>query len=213
MASTSSSARQPLFAWAPPDLAQDTLPGLIEARFPTVTVDGAAALDDQLLTAPYKGDQLPVTEASIDIFDFVPRETPLLGGDTRLLETNIAALEMIEAVRGAASTDVVVYDESLVDLQGPPFLPSDNTPVILPSDDPNDCGFRVIHAHSHVSSSVALRQIPRSNSTAKSYTTAAGWESKKAVIKDLYMDQNLNLQDVMKIMEVRYNFNATYVPG
>jgi len=41
-------------------------------------------------------------------------------------------------------------------------------------------------------------------------TNSADWEAKKEVIKELYMTQNLILNDVMQIMVSEHRFKATY---
>ena len=40
---------------------------------------------------------------------------------------------------------------------------------------------------------------------------SADWEAKKAIIKELYIDQNLILNDVINIMQSAHHFKATYV--
>lgn len=41
-------------------------------------------------------------------------------------------------------------------------------------------------------------------------TCSADWEAKKSIIKELYMGQNLILNDVVEIMQSVHNFKATY---
>lgn len=45
----------------------------------------------------------------------------------------------------------------------------------------------------------------------RNYAGLADWESQKATIHSLYMVHNVNLQDTMRIMELRHGFCATYV--
>ena len=40
-------------------------------------------------------------------------------------------------------------------------------------------------------------------------TSSADWEARKEIIGELYMTQNLILNDVMKIMQSRHKFKAT----
>lgn len=42
-------------------------------------------------------------------------------------------------------------------------------------------------------------------------SSAADWEARKHIIKDLYMDKNLILNHVIEIMIARHSFKATYV--
>ena len=40
-------------------------------------------------------------------------------------------------------------------------------------------------------------------------TGATDWESRKHIIRDLYMDQNMILNEVIEIMIAKYKFKAT----
>lgn len=42
-------------------------------------------------------------------------------------------------------------------------------------------------------------------------TSASDWESKKHIIRELYINQDLFLNEVIEIMTTKYNFKATYV--
>lgn len=42
-------------------------------------------------------------------------------------------------------------------------------------------------------------------------TSAGDWESRKKIIRELYMDQNMILNEVIEIMITKYKFKATYV--
>lgn len=42
-------------------------------------------------------------------------------------------------------------------------------------------------------------------------TCASDWESRKRIIRELYMDQNMILNEVMEIMIARHRFKATQV--
>lgn len=45
----------------------------------------------------------------------------------------------------------------------------------------------------------------------RSLVSATEWETNRAVITDLYQNQNKTLKTVMEIMRDEYNFDATYV--
>lgn len=40
-------------------------------------------------------------------------------------------------------------------------------------------------------------------------TSASDWEAKKQIIRELYMDQNMILNEVIDIMILKYKFKAT----
>ena len=40
-------------------------------------------------------------------------------------------------------------------------------------------------------------------------TSASDWEAKKQIIRELYMDQNMILNEVIDIMTAKYKFKAT----
>jgi hypothetical protein len=43
-------------------------------------------------------------------------------------------------------------------------------------------------------------------------TSPSDWESRKQIIRELYMEQNMILNEVIEIMISKYKFKATYVP-
>ena len=64
------------------------------------------------------------------------------------------------------------------------------------------------HTHPHVGQNVAS-VVERPPERPIVPTNASDWEAKKQIIRELYMDQNMILNEVIDIMISKYKFKAT----